>query len=82
MTLGFHLVGNGFNPLRLATETIIDLKQEGFDWSFASLELNFEVTIAGITEETFFEIANAAEITCPVSMPLSAIPIHLNAKPT
>ena len=79
MALSFHLVGAGYNPVRLATEATINLKQEGYDWSFSSIELNLEATIDGISEEKFLEIANQAKNTCPVSMALSAIPINLKA---
>ena len=82
MALSFHLVGAGYNPVRRATEVTINLKQEGYDWSFSSIELVLEATFEGIGEEKFVEIANQAKKTCPVSMALSAIPIHLKANLT
>lgn len=80
MALSFQVVGAGFNPTRLATEAIINMKQEGYDWSFASIELILEAEIDGIDEQKFIEIATIAKQNCPVSMALSAVPIHLNAR--
>ena len=80
MALSFQVVGAGFNPARLATEAIIHMKQEGYDWSFESIELNLEAEIDGIDEEKFIEIATIAKQGCPVSMALSAVPIRLNAR--
>jgi osmotically inducible protein OsmC len=82
MALSFYLAGAGFNPIRLATEAVINLRQDGYDWSFDSIELNLEAQVENITEEKFLQIANQAKKTCPVSMALSAVPIHLNANLT
>ena len=80
MALSFHVVGAGFNPIRLAAEAVIHMKQEGYDWSFESIDLNLEAEIEGITRGRFEEIATNAKNTCPVSMALSAVPINLNAR--
>ena len=80
MALSFQIVGAGYTPTRLATEAIIRMKQEGYDWSFASIDLNLEAEIAGITEDKLVELATIAKENCPVSMALSAVPIKLNAK--
>lgn len=80
MALSFHVVGAGFTPIRLATEAVIHMKQEGYDWSFESIELNLEAEIESITEDRFLQIATNAKDSCPVSMALSAVPITLNAK--
>ena len=79
MALSFHVVGAGFKPIRLAAEAVIHMKQEGYDWSFESIDLNLEAEIEGITQTRFEEIATNAKNTCPVSMALSAVPIKLNA---
>ena len=80
MALSFQIVGAGYTPTRLATEAVIRMKQEGYDWSFASIDLNLEAEIAGITEDKLVELATIAKENCPVSMALSAVPIKLNAK--
>ena len=80
MALSFQIVGAGFTPKRLATEATIKMKQEGYDWSFESIELNLEAQIDGITEDKLIELASIAKENCPVSMALSAVPINLNAK--
>ena len=80
MALSFHVVGAGFNPIRLSAEAVIHMKQEGYDWSFESIDLNLEAEIEGITTSRFEEIATNAKNTCTVSMALSAVPINLNAR--
>jgi len=80
MALSFQIVGAGYTPTRLATEAVIHMKQEGYDWSFEGIDLNLEAEIEGITEEKLVEVATIAKENCPVSMALSAVPIKLNAK--
>ena len=80
MALSFQIVGAGYTPTRLATEAVIHMKQEGYDWSFEGIDLNLEAEIEGITEEKLVEVATLAKENCPVSMALSAVPIKLNAK--
>ena len=80
MALSFQIVGAGFTPTRLATEAVIHMKQEGYDWSFESIALNLEAQIEGITEEKLVEMATVAKENCPVSMALAAVPIKLTAK--
>ena len=80
MALSFQIVSAGYTPTRLATEAVIHMKQEGYDWSFEGIDLNLEAEIEGITEEKLVEVATIAKENCPVSMALSAVPIKLNAK--
>ena len=80
MALSFQIVGAGYTPTRLATEAVMHMKQEGYDWSFEGIDLNLEAEIEGITEEKLVEVATIAKENCPVSMALSAVPIKLNAK--
>ena len=80
MALSFQIVGAGYTPTRLATEAVIHMKQEGYDWSFEGIDLNLEAEIESITEEKLVEVATIAKENCPVSMALSAVPIKLNAK--
>lgn len=80
MALSFQIAGAGYTPTRLATEAVIHMKQEGYDWSFEGIDLNLEAEIEGITEEKLVEVATIAKENCPVSMALSAVPIKLNAK--
>jgi len=80
MALSFQIVAAGYTPARLAAEAVIHMKQEGYDWSFESIDLNLEAEIEGITEEQLVEVATIAKENCPVSMALSAVPIKLNAK--
>ena len=80
MALSFQIVGAGYTPTRLATEATIKMKQEGYDWSFESINLSLEAQIDGITEDKLMELASNAKENCPVSMALSAVPIKLNAK--
>ena len=80
MALSFQIAGAGYTPSRLAAEAVIHMKQDGYDWSFESIDLNLEAEIEGITEEQLVEVATIAKENCPVSMALSAVPIKLNAK--
>ena len=80
MALSFQIVEAGYTPNRLATTAVIQMKQEGYDWSFEKIILNLEAEVQNIGEEKFIELANNAKESCPVSMALSAVPIELNAK--
>ena len=80
MALSFQIVSAGFTPTRLATEAVIHMKQEGYDWSFESIDLNLEAEIEDINKEKLVELATTAKETCPVSMALSAVPINLQVK--
>jgi osmotically inducible protein OsmC len=80
MALSFQVQAAGFTPTRLAAEAVIHMKQEGYDWSFESIDLNLEAEVDGISEEKLVEVASIAKENCPVSMALSAVPITLNAK--
>ena len=80
MALSFQIVGAGYTPTRLATEAVIHMKQQGYDWSFEAIDLNLEAQVEGITEEKLVQLATIAKEGCPVSMALSAVPIKLNAK--
>lgn len=78
MALSFQVVAAGFTPTRLETEAKIHMKQQGYDWSFESIDLNLEAEVEGISEEKLIEVATTAKQTCPVSMALSSVPIKLN----
>ena len=80
MALSFQIVAAGFTPARLATEAVIHMKQEGYDWSFEAIELNLEAEIEGISEEMLVALATIAKENCPVSMALSAVPVSLSAR--
>jgi osmotically inducible protein OsmC len=80
MALSFQIVAAGYTPTRLATEAVIHMKQEGYDWSFEGIDLNLQAQVEGITEEKLVELATIAKESCPVSMALFAVPIKLNTK--
>ena len=80
MALSFQIVAAGYTPARLATEAVIHMKQEGYDWSFEAIDLNLEAEIEGISEEKLVELASIAKENCPVSMALSAVPVSLSAR--
>jgi len=80
MALSFQIVGAGYTPIRLATNAIIQMKQEGYDWSFEKITLNLEAEVENIEEGKLLELAHIAKESCPVSMALSAVPIELNAR--
>ena len=80
MALSFQIVAAGYTPIRLVTNATIQMKQEGYDWSFDKIILNLEAEVQNIEESKLIEIATNAKNSCPVSMALSAVPIELNVK--
>ena len=80
MALSFQIVAAGYTAVRLATEAVIHMKQEGYNWSFEAIDLNLEAEIEGISEEKLVELATIAKENCPVSMALSAVPVSLSAR--
>jgi osmotically inducible protein OsmC len=79
MALTASLGQAGFTPKRLATQATVSLEQVAGQWTIASVALENEAWIPGITAEKFDQIAADAKANCPVSRLLRA-EITLKAK--
>ena len=79
MALSASLGQAGFTPKRLATQATVSLEQVGGKWTIASIALDNEAWVPGISAEKFEQIAADAKANCPVSRLLRA-EITLRAK--
>jgi osmotically inducible protein OsmC len=80
MALSFRLGAEGFTPTELRCSSTIDMDNSAGGWAFQKITLRLEARIAGISDELFTELTNAAKAGCPVSKALAAVPIELEAK--
>ncbi|SDC28113.1 OsmC family protein [Williamwhitmania taraxaci] len=80
MALSFQIAGAGFTADELITEAVVNLDQVDGGFAVTGIELKLTGKVAGMTEEKFMELANAAKAGCPISKLLSAVPITLSAK--
>jgi len=80
MALSFQIAGAGFNADELITEAVVNLDQVDGGFGVTGIELKLTGKVAGMTEDKFIELANAAKAGCPISKLLSAVPITLSAK--
>ena len=80
MALSFQIAGAGFTADELVTEAVVNLDQVEGGFGITGIELKLTGKVAGMTEEKFIELANAAKAGCPISKALGAVPITLTAK--
>ena len=80
MAFAAALGKNGFNPQRVATSAKVHLTKGEQGFSITLIELATEVSVPGIEEAKFQEIADTAKKTCPVSRLLTGAEIRLQAK--
>lgn len=79
MALAFQLQGAGFTPTELQTEAAVSLDPEGQGFRISRSALTLRATVPGLDQDTFAQMASAAEKNCPVSKVLKA-EITLNAQ--
>ena len=79
MALSAALASAGFTAKRLATSAAVALEQVAGSWTIASVHLENEAWIPGISAEKYEQIALEAKANCPVSRLLRA-EVSLHAK--
>jgi osmotically inducible protein OsmC len=72
MALAFQLQTAGFDPAELTTEAAVTIEQEGQGFKITKSALTLTARVAGLDQETFDRLADAAEKNCPVSKLLNA----------
>ena len=72
MALAFKLSGAGHPPDTLTTKADLTMEQEGAGWKIATITLNLNAKVPGLSREEFLKIAEDAKATCPVSQVLKA----------
>jgi len=79
MAMAFMLKEAGFVASELRTDATVTLDQSQGNFRFTDINLNLNAKIPNITNERFQQIAEQAKANCPVSVALSAVPMHLTA---
>ena len=72
MALAFKLSGAGHPPDTLTTRADLTMEQEGPGWKIATITLNLDAKVPGLSRDEFMKIAEDAKATCPVSQVLKA----------
>ncbi len=80
MAFSGGLTKAGFEPKRIRTEARVRLEKLEGGFSITHVYLDTSAEVPGIDEATFQEAAQSAKDGCPVSMALTGVEIHLNAK--
>jgi osmotically inducible protein OsmC len=79
MALSNIIAQNGYTPQQVATKAIATLADPGDGFLITEIALTTEAKISGIDEKTFFEFAEIAKASCPVSKTLASVTITLRA---
>lgn len=79
MALSFMLEQKGYKPVKISTESNVNIEKVGKDFSISKILLVTKGEVPDIDKENFIKIANEAKIGCPVSRALAATAIELEA---
>ena len=79
MALSGELSKAGHTPERLSTEATAELKQDGGQWSIASIHLVTRGRVPGVDQAEFQKLAEATKTSCIVSRALN-VDFTLDAK--
>jgi osmotically inducible protein OsmC len=79
MALASGLAKAGFEPRSIQTTANVHLEKLEGGFSITRVHLETEADVPGIDEDTFQDRAQAAKDSCPVSMALGGVEIHLTA---
>ena len=74
MAFSHQLAQAGFTPTAVQTTANVTLTKTDSGFAITQIALICDADVAGISEATFFELANAAKIGCPVSKALASVP--------
>lgn len=80
MAFSGNLTKAGFIPESIFTVATVTLGSVDGKARITGIHLDCEAKVAGVNEEAFHELAEAAKSGCPVSVALSNVPITLSAK--
>lgn len=80
MALAGGLTSAGFEPKSIQTTANVHLEKLEGGFSITRVHLETEAEVPGIDENTFQERAKSAKDSCPVSMALGGLEIHVTAK--
>ena len=79
MALSAALTRAGHPPVAIDTTALVHLAKAGAGFTIPSIELTTTATVAGIADAEFQTLAVQAKETCPISLALKAVPMHLTA---
>jgi osmotically inducible protein OsmC len=79
MALAFALEHSGYNPEEINVTASVSLSIVEGSFMISGAQLAADAKVGGVDQITFFEIAHAAKLNCPVSMVLN-LDIALEAR--
>ncbi len=79
MQLSFMIVGAGHTAELLTTEAAVTVEPKDGGFAISTIHLNLKGKVPGMSAEQFYELANQAKTSCPVSNALRATPITLES---
>jgi osmotically inducible protein OsmC len=77
MALSFAITDAGFTPEELKVNATVTLDKAEAGFEISGIILKLEGKVAGMSEDLFNQLANAAKDGCPISKALSAVSITL-----
>jgi osmotically inducible protein OsmC len=77
MALSFAITDAGFTPEELKVNATVTLDKVEAGFEISGIILKLEGKVAGMSEDLFNQLANAAKDGCPISKALSAVSITL-----
>jgi osmotically inducible protein OsmC len=80
MALSGFLGRAGHSPETITTKALVHIDKDGDGFTITRIELHTEVSVPGLDDAEFQEIANTAKEKCPVSRALAGTEITLDAK--
>jgi osmotically inducible protein OsmC len=80
MALSGFLGRAGHSPETITTKALVHIDKDGDGFTITRIELHPEVSVPGLDDAEFQEIANTAKEKCPVSRALAGTEITLDAK--
>ena len=70
----------GLKPQHIQSSTDVHLDKQGEGFAITTIDLSTEVTVAGLDDAKFQQLAEETKKNCPVSKALGGVQINLKAK--
>ena len=80
MAFSVTLEKNGLKPQHIRSSADVHLDKQGEGFAITTIDLSTEVTVAGLDDAKFQELAAETKKNCPVSKALGGVQINLKAK--
>lgn len=80
MAFSVTLEKAGLKPQLIRSSTDVHLDKQGEGFAITTIDLSTEVTVAGVDDAKFQQLAEETKKNCPVSKALGGVQINLKAK--